>query len=131
MTPVLPAAGMRTQRDGSSDVAARLGRDGSSTPGSFAESVVTRLDQGPGWTPDGVRPRIEVDVLRPRTQGDVVRPRTQGDVVRPSTEGGVLRPRTEGDVLRPRTEVDVVRLRTEVDVARQRTGAVRLTRARE
>ncbi len=44
---------VRVQPDRSPDAAARPGRDAGSTP----EWAVTRLDQGPGWTLEVVRPR--------------------------------------------------------------------------
>jgi hypothetical protein len=65
----------RLQRERFSHAAARLARDAGSTAGDGPGSVVTRLDQGPGWT---------LDVVRPRTGGDVVRPRTGGDAAQGS-----------------------------------------------
>ncbi len=65
----------RLQRERFSHAAARLGRDAGSTAGDGPGSVVTRLDQGPGWT---------LDVVRPRTGGDVVRPRAGGDAAQGS-----------------------------------------------
>ncbi len=68
-------------------------RHGPPRPRPDAEAtcgVVTRLDQGPGWTLDVVRPRAEGDVVRPRAEGDVVRPRAEGDVVRPRAAGDVV-----------------------------------------
>ena len=75
--------------------------------------VVSRLDQGPGWT---------LDVVRPRTEGDGMRPCTEGDGMRPSAESDVVCPRTESDVMPPRTESDVVRPFAERDVVRPRMG---------
>ena len=80
--------------------------------------VVSRLDQGPGWTLDVVRPRTEGDGMRPRTEGDGMRPCTEGDGMRPRTEGDGMRPSAESDVVCPRTESDVMPPRTESDVVR-------------
>ena len=82
-----------------------------------SSGVVTRLDQGPGWT---------LDVVRPRTGGDGVGPRVEGDPVRPRAGGNVVRPRAGGDVVRLRAEGDAVGLRAEGDGALPRTGGDRV-----
>jgi hypothetical protein len=58
-TPVPPSAetAVRAQLWRSPDGAAGRGQDVGSTSGPAPGSVVTRLDQGPGWTLDVVRPR--------------------------------------------------------------------------
>jgi hypothetical protein len=55
--PVSAATEVRSQPNRSADAAARLGREA----GATSASVVTRLDRGPGWT---------LDVVRPRTGGE-------------------------------------------------------------
>ena len=66
-------------------------QDAEASPGA-----VTRLDQGPGWTLDVVRPRTEGDIVRPRTDGDAARPRTEGDAAHPRTGDHIVPPRTAG-----------------------------------